>query len=91
MREADSVADALKILRADKAIDLLFADVVMPGGITGTDLALEARQLRPGIKILLTSGFTEAAAQNCGELELLSKPCRLQDLDQTIRRALGRA
>jgi signal transduction histidine kinase len=91
VREADSAAAALKILQADKAIDLLFTDVVMPGGITGADLVLEARKLRPGIKILLTSGFTEAAAQNCGELELLSKPYRLQDLDQTIRRALGHA
>ena len=91
MREADSAAAALKILQADKAIDLLFTDVVMPGGITRADLVLEARKLRPGIKILLTSGFTEATAQNCGELELLSKLYWLQDLDQTIHRALGHA
>ena len=91
VQEADSAAAALLMLQGDKPLDLLFTDVVMPGGITGTSLAQEARKLRPGIKILLTSGFTEAAAQNGSGWELLSKPYRLQDLDRKIRGALGRA
>jgi signal transduction histidine kinase len=91
VHEADSAASALIILQGNKPLDLLFTDVVMPGGITGTDLAHEAQKLRPGIKILLTSGFTEAAAQNGAGIELLSKPYRLQDLDRKIRHALGAA
>ncbi len=90
VQEADSAAAALTTLQGDQPVDLLFTDVVMPGGMTGLDLAHEAQKLRPGIKVLLTSGFTEAAAQN-GEMELLPKPYRLEDLDQAIRRAFGRA
>jgi signal transduction histidine kinase len=91
VQEADSAATALTILREDKPLDLLFTDVVMPGGLTGTDLAEAAQKLRPGIRVLLTSGFTEAAAQNGGGMKLLSKPYRLEELDRKIRGALGRA
>ena len=50
---------ALDILRGPEKIDLLFSDVVMPGGMFGPELAREAARLRPGLKILLTSGYTE--------------------------------
>ena len=50
---------ALEILRGPEKIDLLFTDVVMPGGMFGTELAKEAARLRPDLKILLTSGYTE--------------------------------
>src|SRR6185437_10544849 len=54
--DARDGAEALQILRADQAIDLLFSDVVMPK-INGVELARSATQLRPDLKVLLTSGY----------------------------------
>jgi signal transduction histidine kinase len=68
---------ALQLLREGVAADILFSDVVMPGGMTGVDLAREARKLRPQIGVLLASGYAaEALAKHggAGEFELISKP-----------------
>jgi two-component system, cell cycle sensor histidine kinase and response regulator CckA len=91
VQEAEGAAAALTVLQGEEPLDLLFTDVVMPGGMTGRDLADEARKLRPGIKVLLTSGFSEGAAQSDYGVELLGKPYRLQELDQKIRHAFGPA
>ena len=74
--------------------DLLLTDVVMPGGITGYQLADELRELRPDLRVLFTSGYTELAAT--GETDvykgpLLSKPYRKQDLARMVRAALDGA
>ncbi len=94
VEQADNAAAALALLKENGSIDLLFTDIVLPGGVAGTDLALEAKKLRPGIKVLLTSGFAEAAMQNAAEfpegLELLSKPYRQVDLARKILHVLGR-
>jgi CheY-like chemotaxis protein len=50
-------ADALQKLRTNSHVDILFADIVMPGGSNGWELADLARQLRPGLPVLLTSGY----------------------------------
>src|SRR3954470_13548017 len=55
--------EALEILRQPRNIDLLFTDVVMPGGMFGPELAREAARLRPGLKVLFTSGYTEHPVQ----------------------------
>ncbi|WP_137127135.1 ATP-binding protein [Roseomonas sp. HF4] len=68
---------ALALLREGAQADILFSDVVMPGGMTGFDLAREARRLRPSIGVLLASGYAaEALAQHGGaeEFELIGKP-----------------
>ena len=52
---------ALDILRGPEKIDLLFTDVVMPGGMFGTELAKEAARLRPDLKILFTSGYSRTS------------------------------
>jgi len=68
---------ALALLREGALADILFSDVVMPGGMTGFDLAREARRLRPSIGVLLASGYAaEALAQHggAGEFELIGKP-----------------
>lgn len=89
---AESGQMALKILNRRADIDLLFTDVVMPGGLNGRQLADQATALRPGIKILFTSGYTENAIVHHGRLDpgvqLLSKPYRRQDLANKIRRTL---
>jgi two-component system NtrC family sensor kinase len=75
-------AEALAILRRDEPIDLLFTDVVMPGGMNGITLAKEARQLRQDIKVLLTSGYdaTVAERQGADSFEILPKPYRQSQL-----------
>jgi len=83
---------ALAILRGPENIHLLFTDVVMPGGMFGTELAMEAARLRPGLKILLTSGHTEHpvdALDGAGrEVRILNKPYRRHDLASTLRSVL---
>jgi PAS domain S-box-containing protein len=88
---ADGVS-ALGIIKSGVPIDLLFTDVVMPGGLDGRALAAAARQLLPGLKVLFTSGFTAAAASAAIENEfgsnLLSKPYRKSDLARRVRAML---
>jgi CheY-like chemotaxis protein len=90
--EAADARQAQTILESAAAIDLLFTDVVMPGGMTGRELAEAAKQRRPGLKTLFTSGYTEDSIQRLGQLDpgvrLLSKPYRRHDLALRIREAL---
>jgi len=91
--EANSGQAALDILHSDKKIDLMFSDVVMPGGMSGAELVQAARRLRPGIKTLLTTGFAEASLRNQVQFadagEIISKPYRRQDLARKLRDVLG--
>ena len=59
VREAEDGKAALTILREPVAIDLLFTDLIMPNGIDGQELLVTARELRPGLKALFTSGYSE--------------------------------
>jgi signal transduction histidine kinase/ActR/RegA family two-component response regulator len=85
--------EALSILERNPAIDLLFTDLVMPGGMSGAQLAIAARRLRPHLKILLTSGYAaHPAIADDGLREgfpLISKPYRLNELAAAVRAALG--
>jgi signal transduction histidine kinase/CheY-like chemotaxis protein len=87
-----SAPAALEILRGPENIHLLFTDVVMPGGMFGTELAKEAARLRPHLKILLTSGHTEhpvdALDGGGREVRILNKPYRRHDLAATLRSVL---
>ena len=91
---AENAAAGLELLDR-QSIDLLLTDIVMPGGINGRELARRARQRRPGIKIVFTSGFSEARLNGAaGPLAactpLLSKPYRKEDLASAARAALDR-
>jgi PAS domain S-box-containing protein len=92
---ARNAAEALQHLRGVQRIDVVFSDVVMPGGMNGSQLALEAQQLRPGIKILLTSGYVanldEGQVIGRGELPVLNKPYRRDELARSLRLVLGRS
>jgi signal transduction histidine kinase/ActR/RegA family two-component response regulator len=92
--EAADGPSALAIVAQRDDIDLLFTDVVMPGGMNGRALADAARQLRPGLRVLYTSGYTENAIVHHGRLDpgalLLSKPYRRSELDRAIRAALAK-
>ena len=85
---------ALKVLRGAGEIDLLLTDIVMPGGMFGNQLAEEALRLRPGLRVLFTSGYSESPAvlRNPSDpgIQLLKKPFRRKDLAQAVRAALGK-
>ncbi|BAU88646.1 PAS/PAC sensor hybrid histidine kinase [Methylorubrum populi] len=88
-----NASEALDYLRGVERIDILFSDVVMPGGMNGSQLAVEARRLRPDIKILLTSGYVanldEGQVIGQGELPVLNKPYRRDELARSLRLVLG--
>jgi signal transduction histidine kinase/CheY-like chemotaxis protein len=90
---AVDAATALVIINSPQPIDLLFTDIIMPGGMTGRQLADAARRSRPLLKVLFTSGFTEDTVIHDGRLDadvlLLAKPYRKADLARMIRTALA--
>jgi len=88
--------EALALLREGTECDLLFTDVVMPGGVNGVQLAHDARRLRAGLPVVFTSGHTAEINMNLDNTEpgffLLHKPYRRDVLASKIRAALdGRA
>ena len=91
--EAANGAEALAIVEAGHAFDLLFTDVIMPGAMNGRQLANEVAKRRPGLKVLFTSGYTENAIIHHGRLDsgvlLLAKPYRKSDMAGMIRTALA--
>jgi signal transduction histidine kinase/CheY-like chemotaxis protein len=88
-------AEALAIADSGQAFDLLFTDVIMPGGLNGRQLAAEMTQRRASLKVLFTSGYTENAIIHHGRLDagvlLLAKPYRKLDLARMLRTALTSA
>lgn len=91
---ASDAIDALEILRRTPRIDLLFSDVIMPGGVDGRELAEEAKRLLPGLNIVLTSGY---AAGRLSHVDLekagigfVPKPYTRRTLADVIRAVLDR-
>ena len=89
----ENASQALDVLTSNAEIDVLFSDVVMPGGIDGYQLVEKARQLRPSIKVLLATGYAsrEQAKENMVEEVtdiILYKPYSQSILAQRIRRVL---
>lgn len=89
---AENGMQALEKLADEKSVDMLFSDVVMPGGINGFELAEQAVALFPDLKVLLTSGYTEMAVIRNGQARfsenMLSKPYRQAELAQRVRNTL---
>jgi CheY-like chemotaxis protein len=82
---------ALGVLEMETDFDLLFTDVVMPGGMNGVQLAAAASKILPTLKVLYTSGFPASAFDGIGvdgwqPLALLSKPYRSSELYDAINR-----
>ncbi len=87
---------ALELLdRLQSEIDLLFTDIVMPQGMNGLELAEKAREMRPDLKVLYTSGFSEAALKQEGDdqrhRDWLAKPFFNHTLAQKVREVLDRS
>jgi CheY-like chemotaxis protein len=91
--QADGAQAALQIIAGPARIDLLFTDVVMPGGPDGKELATLARRLRPGLPVLFTSGFPGTSQDDGIRFDahdvLLSKPYRRQDLARAVHEMLA--
>jgi PAS domain S-box-containing protein len=85
--------EALAALERAGPIDLLVTDVIMPGKMNGIELAQRVRELRPGIKVVFTSGFpAEALAERSGKLEggpLLHKPYQRAEFADIVRRQVS--
>jgi PAS domain S-box-containing protein len=88
---APSGEDALQLMERQERIDLLFTDVIMPGGINGLVLAEEARKRRPGLPVLLATGFMDELLQkgaHTAAMHILGKPYRRAELADRVRAAL---
>jgi PAS domain S-box-containing protein len=92
--EAVNGPTAITVLDSAEHVDLLFTDIVMPGGMSGRELADEARRRRPQLKVLFTSGYTENAVVHHGRLDpgvdLLNKPFAKRALAVKVRSVLDR-
>jgi PAS domain S-box-containing protein len=92
VHEAEDGPSALAILSGPTALDLLFTDLIMPNGIDGQELLRRARALRPGLKALFASGYSEQFLKGRGPAEagvpLLNKPYRTRVLAETVRGVL---
>ena len=85
---ASSGSEALDVLRAGKPIDMMITDYAMPG-MTGLQLAEEARALRPDLPILLATGYADLPTRAKLELPRLSKPYQQRQLAEQIQGLLG--
>ncbi len=86
--EAENGASALPILEQERPVDILLSDVVMPGGMSGVDLAKVAHERRPDLKVLFVSGYDHTAIAHATKyddsLRLLNKPFSLTDLGREL-------
>jgi DNA-binding response OmpR family regulator len=91
--EARDAETALSLLRTGQRVDLLFTDVVLPGK-TGKVLADAAAELRPGLKVLFTTGYSRNAIVHQGRLDagvnLITKPFTFEQLAARVRDLLDR-
>jgi PAS domain S-box-containing protein len=94
VREAESAHAAIEAIAVDAAVDVLFTDVIMPGGMDGRRLAEIVMRRWPHIKALLTSGFpgsvVDAGRDPATQVPLLSKPYRKDQLARALREVIER-
>jgi CheY-like chemotaxis protein len=93
VKEAVSARDALDLLEKHPNVDLLFTDMVMPGGMSGAELALEVRRRLPALPVLFTSGYAEPETIKDVAIEnqqWLGKPYTTSDLAKRLREIFDR-
>jgi PAS domain S-box-containing protein len=92
--EASDGPKAIDILARGHPIDLVFTDLIMPGGMSGRDVIARARELRPGIKVLMTSGYAEELVHGddleAERLKVLRKPYQQAELVAALRDVFAR-
>ncbi|MGV3654360.1 MAG: response regulator, partial [Noviherbaspirillum sp.] len=87
---AENGVDALKVLESGKRIDLVFSDIVMPGAVSGIDLASVVQQRFPGIRIVLATGYSERRVA-LPHVRTLAKPYDIQTLVEALNDAVPAA
>ncbi|MCF5520931.1 hybrid sensor histidine kinase/response regulator [Pseudomonas syringae] len=84
--------EALKKFESGNRYDLLFTDLIMPGGMNGVMLAREVKRRYPKVKVLLTTGYAESSIERTdlggAEFDVISKPCMPHDLARKVRQVL---
>jgi CheY-like chemotaxis protein len=89
--EANAGPAAITLLESGEPVALVFSDIVMPGGMTGYDVAEWVRSKKPGLKVLLTTGYSEmpiGASEAVQKIEVLGKPYTREQLACALREAL---
>jgi two-component system cell cycle sensor histidine kinase/response regulator CckA len=92
VHEADSALSALELWESLAEVDLLFTDLIMPGGLNGCDLAERLLERKPGLKVIYSSGYSHDVVRPDLHLtpgyNFLQKPYRLTEMAATVRRRL---
>jgi PAS domain S-box-containing protein len=92
VKAVSTAPDALDLLARDQDFSLLFSDIVLPKGMSGVELVRRARELKPDLKVLLTSGYSEEVFAQHGRPDegtlLLRKPYKRRELAETLRKVL---
>jgi two-component system NtrC family sensor kinase len=92
VRSVDNARAALSALRSDSKIDLVFSDILMPGGMNGLDLARQIREEFPNIPVLLTTGYSGSAQDAVRHgVVVLQKPYDMRALEKNVREAIQAA
>jgi CheY-like chemotaxis protein len=89
--EAKTGPEAITFLKAGEPVHLVFSDIVMPGGMTGYDVAEQVRSMKPDLKVLLTSGYSDmplAVSEAARKIKVLAKPYTREQLACALREAL---
>ena len=86
--EAQDAAAATTLLKQRNTIKVLFSDIVLPGGMSGIDLAHQATSLLPDLKVMLTTGYSNHQFESGSEVETLTKPYRIVDLSKKLQKVL---
>jgi signal transduction histidine kinase/ActR/RegA family two-component response regulator len=85
-------ATALAVLLSGQKFDLVFSDIIMPGGMSGLDMARKVRQHFPGLPVLLTSGYARATGEVFREgFDIIAKPYSADSLAEALRRTIAKA
>jgi CheY-like chemotaxis protein len=91
--DASHGAMALDVLRSNRPVDMMITDIGLPGGISGRQLATEARSLRPGLKILFVTGYAHAGGVDDDPLaegmQVITKPFAIEALEKRVRDMLA--
>jgi len=91
--EAKTGSEAIPLLESGEPIALVFSDIVMPGGMSGYDVAERVRAMEPDMKVLLTSGYSDvplAVSKAVRSIKVLEKPYTRERLACALREALNR-
>jgi DNA-binding NtrC family response regulator len=88
VKQVANAHEALELLGNDPKIDVVFSDILMPGGMNGVELGLAVRQLYPGLPVLLATGYSNSVRDAVQQgFIVLQKPYDLAALEQGLREA----